>query len=73
MAMPTTASMQHPDHPWLLGAGDAIRFDGEGLPRLGVFAVRQAPVLARKIPLNHSDAVQPPGPMSTPLLASANH
>ena len=43
--MPTTATLQHPDHPWLLGAGDCIRFAGDGLPRLGVFAVRQAPVL----------------------------
>ncbi len=43
--MATRATLQHPDHPWLLGAGDAIRFDGTGLPRLGVFAVRQAPVL----------------------------
>lgn len=43
--MPTTRTLQHPDHPWLLGAGDAIRFDGAGLPRLGVFAVRQAPVI----------------------------
>jgi NADH dehydrogenase FAD-containing subunit len=43
--MPTRRTLQHPDHPWLLGAGDAIRFGRDGLPRLGVFAVRQAPVL----------------------------
>lgn len=47
--MPTTATLQHPDHPHLLGAGDAIRFDGDGLPRLGVFAVRQAPVLLHNL------------------------
>ncbi len=51
--MPTTATLQHPDHPWLLGAGDAIRFGADGLPRLGVFAVRQAPVLVENLRALH--------------------
>lgn len=44
--MPVTDTLQHPDHPRLFGAGDAVAFGGDDpLPRLGVFAVRQAPVL----------------------------
>lgn len=43
--MPVTPTLQHPDHPRLFGAGDAVRFGEQGLPRLGVFAVRQAPVV----------------------------
>lgn len=43
--MPVTPTLQHLDHPRLLGTGDAIRFGPDGLPRLGVHAVRQAPVL----------------------------
>ncbi len=44
--MPTRATLQHVDHPRILGAGDCIRFGDDGLPRLGVFGVRQAPILA---------------------------
>lgn len=52
--MPTTTLLQHPDHPRVLGAGDAIRFAGDGLPRLGVFAVRQAPVLVDNLLALHA-------------------
>lgn len=52
--MPVTATLQHPDHPRLLGAGDAVRFGAEGLPRLGVFAVRQAPVLLDNLVALHT-------------------
>lgn len=43
--MVTTTTLQHPRRPDVLGAGDAIRFAATGLPRLGVYGVRQAPVL----------------------------
>ena len=49
-----TETLQHPDHPRLLGAGDAVRFGVEGLPRLGVFAVRQAPVLLDNLVALHT-------------------
>lgn len=54
--MPVTATLQHPAHPRLLGAGDAVRFGEEGLPRLGVFAVRQAPVLLHNVVALHTGA-----------------
>jgi NADH dehydrogenase FAD-containing subunit len=37
--------LQCPLHPDTFGAGDCIGFDGGVLPRVGVYAVRQAPVL----------------------------
>jgi NADH dehydrogenase FAD-containing subunit len=52
--MPTTTTLQHPEHPNVFGAGDAIRFAGTGLPRLGVFAVRQAPVLVDNLLALHA-------------------
>lgn len=58
--MPTTSTLQHPDHPRILGAGDAIRFGAEGLPRLGVFAVRQAPVLLDNLVALHRGAALRP-------------
>ena len=54
--MPVTATLQHPDHPRVLGAGDAVRFGEDGLPRLGVFAVRQAPVLLDNLVALHTGA-----------------
>lgn len=54
--MPVTATLQHPDHPWLFGAGDAVRFLPRPLPRLGVFAVRQAPVLLDNLVALHTGA-----------------
>ena len=37
--------LQSVSDPRLFGGGDSVAFRGESLPRLGVFAVRQAPVL----------------------------
>jgi len=37
--------LQSVSHPALFGGGDSVAFRGGTLPRLGVFAVRQAPVL----------------------------
>lgn len=39
------ANLQVYDHPGIFGAGDCINFDGRDLPKVGVFGVRQAPVL----------------------------
>lgn len=64
--MPTSTTLQHPDHPHVLGAGDAIRFGSQGLPRLGVFAVRQAPVLLDNlIALHRGTALRPFEPPDT--------
>lgn len=43
--MPTDAHLRHVDHDDVFGVGDAIRFGRHGLPKLGVYGVRQAPVL----------------------------
>ena len=53
--MPVGPTLQHPDHPRLFGAGDAVRFGAEGLPRLGVYAVRQAPVVLHNLVALHTD------------------
>lgn len=37
--------LQSVSHPGVFGAGDCIRFESMPLPRAGVYAVRQAPVL----------------------------
>lgn len=68
--MPTTATLQHPEHPRLLGAGDAIRFGEDGLPRLGVFAVRQVPVLMDNLlALHRGEPLRPFEPPETYLTA----
>ncbi len=68
--MPTTALLQHPEHPRILGAGDAIRFGPEGLPRLGVFAVRQASVLLDNLlALHRGEPLRPFEPPETYLTA----
>ena len=54
--MPVTATLQHRDHPRLLGAGDAVRFGPRELPRLGVYAVRQVPVLLDNLVALHTGA-----------------
>jgi NADH dehydrogenase FAD-containing subunit len=51
--MPVTTTLQHPEHGLLFGAGDAVRLGEHGLPRLGVFAVRQAPVLLHNLVALH--------------------
>lgn len=68
--MPTTATLQHPEHPRVLGAGDAIRFGEDGLPRLGVFAVRQVPVLIDNLlALHRGEPLRPFEPPETYLSA----
>lgn len=52
--MLVTTTLQHPDHPRLFGAGDAVRFGARELPRLGVFAVRQGPVLVDNLLALHT-------------------
>ena len=43
------ATLQSPDDPSLFAAGDCARFLPGSLPTLGVFGVRQAPILARNL------------------------
>jgi selenide,water dikinase len=38
-------TLQVPDHPAIFGAGDCVSLDGHTLPKAGVYAVRQGPVL----------------------------
>ena len=43
------AHLRSPNDERLFGGGDCVCFRGESLPRLGVFAVRQGPVLYRNL------------------------
>lgn len=43
--VPVGATLTHPDHPHVHAAGDCAHFLPRPLPRVGVFGVRQAPVL----------------------------
>ena len=45
-AIRVSPELQVPGHPGDFGAGDAIRIQGTAFPPAGVYAVRQAPVLA---------------------------
>ncbi len=47
--MRVNAFLQSVTHPEIFGAGDGICFGEECLPRIGVFAVRQGPVLQRNL------------------------
>ena len=47
--IPVTATLQHPQHPTLFAAGDCADFLPRPLPRVGVFGVRQGPVLAANL------------------------
>ncbi|MHC1790728.1 FAD-dependent oxidoreductase [Solidesulfovibrio sp.] len=44
-----TARLQSPFHPEIFGGGDCIHFGPAPLPRAGVYAVRQGPVLAANL------------------------
>lgn len=44
--LPVDRHLTHPDHDWVLGAGDAARFLPRPLPKVGVFGVRAGPALA---------------------------
>lgn len=48
-ALPVDATLRSFAHPRIFGAGDCISFAGRSLPRLGVFGVRQAPVLLHNL------------------------
>lgn len=41
--------LQSPQDGCLFGGGDSVSFRGRGLPRLGVFAIRQGPILYRNL------------------------
>lgn len=41
--------LQVHDTPGVFGGGDCVAFDGRSLPRVGVFAIRQAPVLLHNL------------------------
>lgn len=43
------AQLRCPDHPELFGGGDCICPEGEAIPRVGVQAVNQGPILAHNI------------------------
>jgi selenide,water dikinase len=43
------STLQVPGHPTILAAGDVASLDGQALPRAGVVAVRQGPVLAHNL------------------------
>jgi NADH dehydrogenase FAD-containing subunit len=38
-------TLRSPDYPWLLGGGDCIAVEGMRLAKVGVYAVRQNPLL----------------------------
>jgi NADH dehydrogenase FAD-containing subunit len=48
-AICTDATLRARDDPAVFGAGDCIAFEGRALPRIGVHAVRQAPVLLHNL------------------------
>lgn len=43
--IPVRATLQHVDHPEIYAVGDAAHFTPRPLPKLGVYGVRQGPVL----------------------------
>jgi NADH dehydrogenase FAD-containing subunit len=47
--IPVRATLQHVDHADIYAAGDAAHFVPQPLPKLGVHAVRQGPVLERSL------------------------
>jgi len=47
--IPVRATLQHVDHDDVYAAGDCARFTPRELPKLGVYGVRQGPVLERSL------------------------
>jgi NADH dehydrogenase FAD-containing subunit len=47
--------LQSPDHPEIFGGGDCISLRGRRLDRVGVYAVREGPVLFKNLMANLSD------------------
>ncbi len=45
----TNSFLQIPNNSNIFAAGDCIQFDGHNLPKSGVFAVRQGPILGKNI------------------------
>lgn len=43
------ASLRNAEHPEIFGGGDCVSFEPYPLPRVGVYAVRQAPVIFRNL------------------------
>ena len=58
--MRVDAHLRSPSHPAIFGSGDVIALDGMRLPKSGVFAVRQGPVLADNLRAALTDAPQKP-------------
>jgi NADH dehydrogenase FAD-containing subunit len=48
-AMIVDRSLRCPTYPEIFGAGDCVAFAARALPRVGVYAVRQAPVLLQNL------------------------
>jgi NADH dehydrogenase FAD-containing subunit len=48
-AMRTDRTLRSPTDAAIFGGGDCIAFDGHALPRIGVYAVREAPVLLHNL------------------------
>lgn len=48
-AMVVNRYLQCPEHPEIFGGGDCVHFAPEPLDKVGVYAVREAPVLARNL------------------------
>lgn len=57
--VPTTATLQHPEHPEVFAVGDGAHFLPRPLPALGVYGVRAAPVLLAGLRAFHTRQPQP--------------
>lgn len=57
--VPTSATLQHPDHPEVFAVGDGAHFLPRPLPALGVYGVRAAPVLIAGLRAFHTGQPQP--------------
>jgi pyridine nucleotide-disulfide oxidoreductase family protein len=64
----TTETLQSVSHPDVFAAGDCIQFEPRPLPKAGVYAVRQGPVLAHNLLASLTD--RPLRPYKHNLLAS---